>query len=214
MFKKSVMLCLAGALLMPVAGFSANEFSTRLTERLNTFVDSTLSVFPDNTPGKPEVLAITSKMIEIASLPVQGAEKVPVKVEDWLLVLAAESRRAYEDFEQTFNSASSEFRTVVDTVFVSTSGKITYEGTDTGVPGVVVVQGVPGSEGMVTIGLSITDFQGEYKIIYPGSIIALLDDNNELNTVVRPIFDIYPSTPGSWQVSYDADGVLTRVQVP
>lgn len=193
---------------------NAGEFADGLTTRLNLFIETSLGVFPDGTPAKAEALALSSKVVEIVNLPIQGTEAVKDNAFDRAVLIAAEARQAYESFGNAMQNASVEIRTALDTVFVSTSGKITYEGTSTGVPGVVVVQSVPTNEGEVTIGLSITNLQGEYEIIYPGSVIALLDGNSELTTVVRPLFNLSPSTPGSWQVAYDADGVLTRVQVP
>ena len=193
---------------------NAGEFSDRFDTRLNSFIESSLGVFPDGTPAKAEALALSTKVTELVSLPIQGGEAVGPWAFDKVVILAAESRQAYQGFASAMQNATIELRTALDVVFVSTSGKITYEGTDTGVPGVVVMQGVQTSEGEMTIGLSITDLRGEYTIIYPGSIIALLDGSDDLTTVVRPVFDVPSSTPGSWQVAYDADGVLTRVQVP
>ena len=193
---------------------NAGELADTLTTRLNSVIESALNVFPDGTPGKAEALALSAKVVELVSLPIKGSEAVGPWAFDNVVILAAEASQAYQAFGNAMQNASVEIRTTLDVVFVSTSGKITYEGTDTGVPGVVVVQSVATSEGEMTIGMTITDIQGEYTIVYPGSVIALLDGNDELTTVVRPLFDALPSTPGSWQVAYDADGVLTRVQVP
>lgn len=210
---------MATLFLLMTAVASAGELSDQMLSRLNTVLETTLSVFPDGTPGKNEALALSAKLIEIVNLPIDGAENVQGYVGDNLIILASEAKQAYEAFESGLQNAPAEMRSLLDSVFVSTRGQITYEGTQIGVPGVPVVQtvvgGIPdqlGGTGRLVIGLSISDLQGNYTIIHPGNVIALLDGTPDLQTRVTPMFDV-SSSPKIWKVSYDAQGNLSKVRV-
>lgn len=205
--------------LLMTAVANAAEISDQMATGLSSFVETVVSVFPDETPGKNEALALSAVAIELVAFTVNGTEEITGEISNRLILLANRARQAYENFEHASQNASGAMSSVMDSVFVRTQGKITYEGTQTGVPGVLVMQtvaggiaGEDGSDGRTLVGLSITDLQGDYTMIYPGNFIALIDGTPDLDIRVTPVFDI-SSSPGSWNVSYDTEGNLSKQRV-
>jgi hypothetical protein len=201
-------------LLTAPALLNAGELSNQVTESVTTITENLFSLLPESTPAKAEAQAVVDKLISIYSNAGGGAENWIHEQGSRLPVVAQQVKQQAENFEQALQGASTEVQAAMDAIFVSTHGKITYEGTNRGVPGVVVIQmlQVENKPGGPLVGISLTDFQGNYTIIYPGNVLALMDGVPDLKTRVMPVWNVLPATPGSWTLAYNASGALTKTE--